>query len=395
MTNTKNVELELAAAQRDKLVAWAVEQAYPWWHGQGIDHARGGFVEAFTHDGKALDRPRRARVHPRQLYSFAMASSLGWSGPSEQILRDGLAYFERCFRRPDGLVRTLVALDGSPADDSVALYDQAFAMFALLTCAKRLGDPESTARAERHLTALIASQKHPVAGFYDGPERAPALHTNPHMHLLEAALAGIAAGGGPGWTDLAGEIVELALTKFIDPASGALREYFDDGWMPVAGVTGRIVEPGHQFEWAWLLLRWFNLTGRAEAADAAFRMIRFAESHGVDHARGVAINAVLETGAAHDTRARLWPQTERIKAAAAAALHTGDPSYWAMAAEGGVGLMKYFEQTGPGLWHDMMEPNGEFSDEFAPASSLYHIVCAIAELDSAVESARASDPALA
>ncbi|WJH41115.1 hypothetical protein N7E02_11590 [Aliirhizobium terrae] len=34
----------------------------------------------------------------------------------------------------------------------------------------------------------------------------------------------------------------------------------------------------------------------------------------------------------------------------------------------------------PGLWHDMMLEDGGFRREAAPASSLYHIICAIGEL---------------
>ena len=42
----------------------------------------------------------------------------------------------------------------------------------------------------------------------------------------------------------------------IDPATGALREFFDAERHSAPRYQGRIVEPGHEFEWAWLLLRW-------------------------------------------------------------------------------------------------------------------------------------------
>ena len=44
---------------------------------------------------------------------------------------------------------------------------------------------------------------------------------------------------------------------------------FDADWRPLAGLTGRLVEPGHQFEWAWLLERWSRLRGRADATTCA------------------------------------------------------------------------------------------------------------------------------
>lgn len=339
-----------------------------------------------SHDGTALDLPRRARVHARQLYCFAVAGSLGWDGDAAGILGPGLVDFERRYRRPDGLIRTLVDGDGRVLDDNAVLYDQAFALFALAACASQ-GDDALHARAAQHRDRLVARQKHVVAGFDEGPERPVPLLANPHMHLFEAALTWDAAGGDAGWRALADEIAELALTRLIDPHSGGIREYFAADWSPVSGIEGRIVEPGHQYEWAWLLLRWSRLAARPDAASAALRMIGFTESCGVDARRGVAVNAILTDGAPHDRRARLWPQTERIKAATAAALHTGDPDYWAMAADAAESVLGYFTGTAAGLWRDMMEPDGTFSDKVTPASSFYHIVCAISELDAAIETA--------
>ena len=57
---------------------------------------------------------------------------------------------------------------------------------------------------------------------------------------------------------------DLCIEKFIDPASGALREFFAADWSPALGVEGQI-QPGHHYEWAFLLDRWARLpvaTGR-------------------------------------------------------------------------------------------------------------------------------------
>lgn len=43
-------------------------------------------------------------------------------------------------------------------------------------------------------------------------------------------LAWEAARSEPVWSRTAADIVDLALTRFIDPASGALREFFDETW---------------------------------------------------------------------------------------------------------------------------------------------------------------------
>ena len=42
---------------------------------------------------------------------------------------------------------------------------------------------------------------------------------------------------------------------------GALGEYFEEDWTPLRGPVGSVVEPGHQFEWAWVLGEYARLSG--------------------------------------------------------------------------------------------------------------------------------------
>jgi len=43
-------------------------------------------------------------------------------------------------------------------------------------------------------------------------------------------------------------------------------------------------------------------------------------------------------------------------------------------------MQRFFEVPVPGLWRDKMQADGSFVIEPAPASSFYHIACAIDEL---------------
>jgi len=386
MTNA----LQDAARLRDRLKTWAAEAAYPLWWRVGADHRKGGFYEKIDLEGAPVDGPRRGRVAPRQIYAYAVAGPLGWTGPWRDAVEHGLSAYLSAYRRPDGLFRTLVGPNGESLDETADLYDQAFAIFALAAVAKA-----APARAEEVRTIavavrdrLIAERRHPAAGFHQtNPPIAP-LQSNPHMHLFEAMLAWTEIDGDPVWRALADELAELALTRFVHAGSGLVREFFDLDWNPAPGLDGRICEPGHQFEWGWLLLRWGRLAGRAEAVAAALRMIDAGETHGTDLARGVAINALLDDFSVHDAGARLWPQTERIKAAVLAAEVTGEARYWDMTAAAAEGLLAYLRTPVAGLWRDKYQPDETFVDEPAPASSFYHIVLAILELDRAVDAAR-------
>jgi mannose-6-phosphate isomerase len=366
-------------AQHNRLCGWLCDAAYPLWSTRGRDPA-GGFHERLTQEGQPLAEPRRSRVNPRQVYCFAMAPSLGWRGDVAALIQHGLDYFLSRYRRPDGLFRTLVNADGSVRDDRALLYDQAFGLLAF-NVAAGIG----SARAERErlaieLHALIFERlkRAQGPGFDSGVPASLPLLSNPHMHLFEAALAGSEmCSENALWKSLADEIAELALAKFIDPGTGALREFFDAQWNPAPGIEGRIVEPGHQFEWAWLLLRWGGAKN-TRARDAALKLIEIGEHFGVRD--GLATNGLLDDFSPHDAGARLWPQTERIKAAALAARLTNEPRYFAMTVAATDGLMRYLDTPMPGLWYDRIGADGKLVDEPAPASTFYHMVAAIQEL---------------
>ncbi len=335
-------------------------------------------------NGAPLDRPRRGRVQPRQIFSFAKARHLGWTGDATGAVAHGLAYFLQHYRRPDGLFRTLVAKDGSPLDHSAVLYDQAFALLAFAAAADVLGPGSGmVAEGEQLRLAILQHLRRPGGGFYSQTHPGPPLQSNPHMHLFESSLAWLAATGAPAWRELADEIGQIALTHFIDPSSGALRENFEESWAPAQGMSGRIVEPGHQFEWAFLLL-WWKGTEREDVRRAACRLIDNAEKHGVRN--GVAINSLLDDFSVHDGAARLWPQTERLRGAAIAARLIGDERYWRMAVDAAAGLMRYFDTPVPGVWHDQLLPDGTFKKVAVPAGNLYHIVGGIDALDELVKS---------
>ncbi len=141
------------------------------------------------------------------------------------------------------------------------------------------------------------------------------------------------------------------------------------------GVEGRIAEPGHHYEWAYLVDRWAKLAGRPRPA-AVPRLIAFADEHGLDARRGVAVNAVLNDGSMHDPVARLWAQAERIRAYLVDR-RPGDDGRIAAAIGG---LRRFLDTPTPGLWFDQLDAGDRFVNEPARATSLYHIVGAVAAL---------------
>lgn len=362
------------------LSTWLVQHAYPCWWSRGVDHAGGGFHESLRLDGTPSGEARRARLYPRQIYAFSLASDLGWSGPAAAVVRQGLQHLVAQFRRPDGLYRSLVAPTGAPLVERAVLYDQAFVLVGFAGAHRALAEPTARDGARDLLARIGATLRNPHCGFEESAPRSLPLLANSHMHLLEACLEWMDRDDDRAWSELAEEIVELALRRFHDPASGFIREFFNADWSAMPGPKADVVEPGHQYEWAWLLLRWSQRVCNPRAFQLALDLIGRAEDHGVDPARGVAINALFGDGRVRDARARLWPQTERIKALCLAASLTGTSRYADAAAAATGALLKYLDTPTPGLWRDTMDERGAFVEQLSPASSFYHIVSAALQL---------------
>jgi mannose-6-phosphate isomerase len=365
---------------------WLFEAALPLWHARAMDRDRGGWAEALDLSGAPLDLPRRIQIHPRQAYVLALAGRLGWR-PAGADWRDAVAHSlaaAASYRRADGLHRFKMSPEGAIVDDVAQVYGQAFVLFGLAQGHATFGaEAGHEARARDLLARLRALRGRAEGGFAE--EAGGALLSNPHMHLLEAALAWVEVGGGPEWPALADELMSLCATRFIDPATGWLFERFGEGWRPATGPDARLAEPGHQHEWAWLIDRHLRLRPDASGVGdrAALRDALFARGEaGLDHARGVPHMAVrvADDGRVAPTPgpARLWPSTERLKAA----LVVGEAE---VAADAASALFDFFRTPIPGLWFDAMDENGAMIKGPAPTSSFYHVMCAFGELLCAVE----------
>lgn len=361
---------------------WLFTAALPLWWEKGADHREGGFHEVLGLDGTAPEAARRARVHPRQTYVFATAGKLGWKGPWRDAAQHGIDYLIKCYSRPDGQFCTLVSAKGEVMNDTTLFYDQAFALLATASIAQTIpGRDDLKTRGHTLLQKLIETRKHPKAGFIETGERK--FISNPHMHMLEAMLAWFEAEPEGPWGSMADHIAELALSKFIDGKQGFLREFFDENWNPAPGADGHWVEPGHQFEWAWLLLRWASLRGHFDEVKPVARKLFEHGLKGVDPKRDAAIHAMTDGYEPIVPTARLWAQTERIKAALSLADGGNDPLI-AESLKGAAVLWRYLDTPLNGLWRDRFEPDGSFAVEPAPASSFYHIICCIGCMRDAV-----------
>ena len=98
-----------------------------------------------------------------------------------------------------------------------------------------------------------------------------------------------------------------------------------------------------------------------------------------DVATGCLVDEGEPSGTVTRTTRRLWPQTEIAKAWLAQS-ETSEPGAKDQAEQALVRLYRYYlRHPVPGGWYDQFDANGLSLVDSIPASSLYHVLCAVSE----------------
>ena len=358
---------------------WLFEAAARRW-GVELDGPAPLFPERMSIGGEREACPHRLFVQARHLFAYCEIGRLGWSGPWREMAAANIDFLVGRGRRADGFYIHRFDHRGDVFDARANLYDQAFMLLALAVAGRALDRPDLFGAAEELGDALERSWRLPSGVYREGEiALSPPHRQNPHMHLLEAFIALHDATADPRWRRDAERLARLGAQSFLHSETGALIEAFDASLRPIGGEEGDVVEPGHCFEWAWLFER-LAAWGLPEATAVSDRLVGFGRRHGVDAGRGVAIGEVRIDGSIRNPTARLWPQTERMKAALARYRRTGKDEERGEAAAAYASLTKYFDTPARGTWRDKLTAEGEWIAEPSPGSSLYHIACALAEL---------------
>jgi mannose-6-phosphate isomerase len=379
MADEQRTITEGAADVVARLKRRVIDHCLPLWSGEGWDAVAGGFVDRLGPDGRA-DRqaPRRVFVQARQIYCFAKAAQMGWYGQGRAIALDGLEHLLARAKAPDGrpgYVHTLTP-DGAVKDPRRDTYDHAFILLALATVYALDRDAQVRAEIDELLVFLDTQLRSPNGGFLEGLPPSLPRRQDPQMHLFEAMIALFDATHDLAFQQRAGDFFALFLANLYDKQTRVLGEYFEDDWSKIPPV---IVAPGHLAEWVWLLRGFERITGcptgtrRGELLRSALRY------------RDAATGCLVDAGDAdgnirRDTR-RLWPQTELAKAFIAQA-EAGEVG---AAGEARAALARleqhYLNHPVAGGWYDQFDGGGTSLVETIPASSFYHVLCAITEAE--------------
>lgn len=359
----------------------------PFWHERGIDRNRQGFHDVLDEHGQPVERPtKRLLVQARQTYVFSHAFLLGkqdWALNDARMGCDVLQ--ERYWDHKHGGWFSNVSAAGEPVDRRKDTYNHAFVLFAMAYYHRASGDVQALRMASATLDVMEQHLADPVGGGFmeraeqdwtliEGPRR-----QNPHMHLFEAFLALYEASGEPRYLQHARKINQLFQERLFDPAHSCLGEYFDRAWKPQSGEEGNIVEPGHHFEWVWLLHQFARITHESAALEFADKLFSFAARWGVDAEAAGVFDQVDRAGKVLKDGKRLWPQTEFVTACAARCEDRREPEALARM-QGMLDLCysKYINPVHHG-WREHFQRDWTLSMAEMPATSVYHIVLGLSE----------------
>jgi mannose/cellobiose epimerase-like protein (N-acyl-D-glucosamine 2-epimerase family) len=348
------------------------------WSRLGWDQQTNAFLERLHPDGTPDHAaPRRVRVQARQIYCFAKAAHLGWYPNGAAIAREGLDYLLAKAKSPDGRPGFvhILAPDGSVLNTLRDTYDHAFILLALATVYQLDRNVRVRAEIDSLMHFIDTQLRSPDGGYVEGIPASLPRRQNPQMHLFEAFIAAFDATHDPAFQQRAGDIFGLFVSSLFDARTGLLGEYFEQDWSRIEPVS---VEPGHQAEWVWLLKQFERITG---CPTAKYRAALLESALRYRDATGCLIDEGDAQGNVVKSTRRLWPQTEIVKAWLAQA-ESGVPG---AADEARAALARldqhYLQHPVKGGWYDQFDAEGKSLVDTIPASSFYHILCAVAEAD--------------
>ena len=374
-----------AATDAKSLRHWLLEQVCPFWAARIVD-PRGGFFEGLHASGEVAASGRRSVLNQARLtYVFSHAHVLGQAPAMREAAAHGFAQLQRWQATADGGWPRARSSEGECIDAACDAYDHAFVIFAAAWHYSATQNADAIRMAD---AAFDFMHRHLADGrgggfFEEYPDTARLpRRQNPHMHLLEATLAMFFATHEAKWLARSRALVELFEEHFFNRASGSLGEFFKADWAPADAPAGDLREPGHQFEWVWLLAQYRRASGERRGQTLADQLFKFGNTFGRDlkePLQGMAFDGLDRGGGVTAETKLFWPQTEFIKACVArvdagqsAAMEDIDTHLGGLRAH-------YFRPDGAN-WCNQLTRSGEPLVDVTPARVLYHLFLAVAEV---------------
>ena len=373
-----------------------------FYHPHAIDPA-GGFFHYYKDDGTIYDRSHRHLVSStRFIFNYAMAAREFDDKRAEYLdaARHGLRYLRDVHRDPASGGYAWTIRDGKPEDRTYHAYGVAFVLLAYSTALKA-GLTEVRPWMDETWELLEKRYWDADFGLYrdEADEHwnfSGYRGQNANMHMCEAMLAAYQASDEPRYLERALTLADHMTRRQAAKAEGLVWEHYDVDWNidwkynldnPKHLFRPWGFQPGHQTEWAKLLLILEPLLlerNREEKwlVPTAQHLFDTALDRAWDKQYGGIAYGFAPDGSVCDDDKYFWVQAESLAAAALLHARTGEAKYdewyqklWAYSWE-------HFVDHKYGAWFRILtRDNRKYDDEKSPAGKVdYHTMGACYEV---------------
>lgn len=366
-----------------------------FYHPHCID-PRGGFFHFFRDDGQIYDAHTRHLVSStRFVFNYSMAYQAFGDAAYRDAVAHGIDFLRRVHRNPVSGGYAWQLHDGEVVDATNHCYGLAFVVLAYAK-AVEAGFAEAAAYLDETWDLMERHFWEPAYGLYADEaspdwELSPYRGQNANMHACEAWLAAYEATGQKRFLERAALLADNMTNRQAALSDGLVWEHYRSDWSVDwdynFGDRSNIFrpwgyQPGHQTEWAKLLLildRHAPAEWRLPRARALFDR---AMALSWDEAFGGMVYGTDREGGFYDEDKYFWVQAESLATAALLASRTGELRYWDWYERLWEYSWQHFVDRQHGAWYRILHrDNSKYSDEKSPAGKTdYHTMGACYEV---------------
>jgi mannose/cellobiose epimerase-like protein (N-acyl-D-glucosamine 2-epimerase family) len=362
----------------------------------GVFDPAGGFFQNFRDDGSVFDPASRHLVSStRFVFNYALAARYFGAPPWRDWARHGLAYLETHHRQQAGGYAW--TLDSAGITDATNhAYGLAFVMVAGAT-ALLAGIEEGRAALETAWDLLERHFWEPRHGLYadeassDFAVLSPYRGQNANMHACEALLWAYEATGEQRYLARAATLADNVTRRQAALAGGLVWEHYHPDWSldwdynrdnPKHLFRPWGFQPGHQTEWAKLLLILDRHDPQPWHLEVARSLFDRAVAAAWDSDHGGLVYGFAPDGDICDGDKYFWVQAESFAAAKLLERATGDPAYAAWYARLWQYSWDHMVDHDHGAWYRILtRDNRRYDDRKSPLGKTdYHTMGACYEV---------------
>lgn len=310
-----------AASLRGHYRATLLEDFVPWWERHSMDRECGGYFSCLERDGHVYAHDKFTWMLGRQIWMFSRLHHCLRPEPRwVEIAQHGAQFLLAHAFTAEGQMYYRLARDGTPLVDPKDVYALCFAAIALAELSRATGEMGHWQRAvacyQRVRGGLGQPTDTPLLGY---PMRAQ-FHIYAH-DMIRLTVASVFNEIAPDacWEEDLTISAQAVLRLHWKPGLGAVLENVAPDGSPLLDLPeGRLLNPGHAIETAWMLMEMALARGDRPLLDAAIDMTLASLERCWDQEYGglryVANLDGTPTQPAHADHKLWWPHAEALYA---------------------------------------------------------------------------------